>query len=278
MNQLFTSNGNPRLSIIVAVKNLHPHVRACFSSLRANLACSRPGEAEVLVVLPAEAKEDLSGLLAAMHLTARVEAGPPGLMNALNHGVSVAYGRYIVFLHSDDEWSADYLAALTKEIDNCEKRLAGVHFVIYTTVAFIDERGQTLFVRKPPRYYEWIHKRASVIMHPNAVYPADLLRQVPFQVDKDGTPMDRENVIALLRVAKPVRLKMAQYRFRLWGGSTTVRRTRHRRKVSAGRTESLLRLICRVYVQSFESRLLWRTVMWLLGRTYWRQAAGSSGF
>jgi len=266
----------PLVSVIVAARNAAATISATLDSLERNIPDLPARSVEIVFVDGGCTDETMHVVatrapsLAAFARCCYVRADV-GWANAMNAGVAKATGRYGMFLHADDEWPDGYLRALASALERAERRYPGSRCVVYTAVAFINERGEKLFRRNPPFYFHAVHKRQSIILHPNAAYPMVLLKRYPFPVHPDLRASDREQVYNLMKEAKPIRLCGSQYRFRIWANSGTVRRANVRNAARRNWFAGMLELFCRLYVQLFESRLFPRLLMRLAGKTYWRE-------
>lgn len=279
--ELSTDPRVPFLTLIVAARNAAATIPATLDSLQRNIPDLPAGSVELVFVdggctdetmrLVAARSQSLAMLARCHYLCADV-----GVANAYNVGVARANGRYGMFLNADDEWPDGYLAAVAGALERAEQQYPGSRCVVYTAIVFINQRGDPLFRREPPFYLHAVQKRQSVILHPNAAYPMVLLKRHPFPVHPDLRPSDQEQVYNLMKEAKPVRFSGSHYRYRIWANSGTVRRANVCTDARPNWFEGLLRLLCRVYVQSFESRLFPRLLMRLAGRTYWREPVQSA--
>lgn len=276
--ELPTGSQVPFLTVIVAARNAATTISTTLDSLERNIPDLPVGSVEVVFVDGGCTDETMqlvaarSPALAAFARCYCVRADV-GVANAYNAGVAKASGRYGMFLNADDEWPDGYLAGVAGALRRAEQRYPESRCVVYTAILFIDQKGEKLFRREPPVYFHAVHKRQSVILHPNAAYPMVLLRRHPFPVHPDLRPSDQEQVYNLMKEAKPIRFSGSHYRYRIWANSGTVRRANLRHAARPNWYEGLLGLLCRVYVQSYESRLLPRLLMRLAGRTYWREPA-----
>ena len=269
---------SPFVTVIVAARNAAATISTTLDSLERNIPDLPAGRVELVFVdggctdetmqLVAARSQSLAAFARCHYIRADV-----GVANAYNAGVAEARGRYGMFLNADDEWPDGYLAALAGAITRAEQRYPESRCVVYTPIVFINQPGEELFRREPPFYFHAVHKRQSVILHPNAAYPMVLLKRHPFPVHPDLRPSDHEQVYNLMKEAKPVRFSGTHYRYRIWANSGTVRRASVRNAASPNWPEALRGFLCRVYVQSYESRLLPRLLMRLGGRTYWREPA-----
>ena len=277
-----TDSHLPFVTVIVAARNAAATISTTLDSLERNIPDLPAGTVE-LVFVDGDCTDETMQLVAARHQTLAAFArchyvrSDIGVANAYNAGVARATGRYGMFLNADDEWPDGYLAAGAGAVERAERRYPESRCVVYTTIVFINQQGERLFRREPPFYFHAVHKRQSVILHPNAAYPMVLLKRHPFPVHPDLRPSDHEQVYNLMKEAKPVRFSGSHYRYRIWANSGTVRRAHTRNAARPGWPERLLGVFCRVYVQSFESRLLPRLMMRIDGQTYWRQPVPSSG-
>jgi len=276
--ELKTGSPLPFVTIIVAARNAGATICATLDSLERNIPDLPAGSVEIVFVDGGCTDETMhliaarSGSLAAFARCYYICANV-GVANAYNAGVARANGSYGMFLNADDEWPDGYLVGVAGALRRAERRYPQSQCVVYTPIVFINQRGDQLFRREPPFYFHAAQKRQSVILHPNAAYPVVLLKRHLFPVHPDLRPSDQQQVYNLMKDAKPVRFCGSQYRYRIWANSGTVRRANVPRAARSSWSEGLLGLLCRVYVQSYESRLFPRLLMRLAGRTYWRQPA-----
>lgn len=255
----------PKISIILPTYNSARTLSSCLSSLAENL---RDFEAhEVEIVAPMRRSVDDTEKILQTFLRCRiVPHNEVGISPAYNLGVANATGEYSLFLNSDDELGPGYLQAMWSEVERMGK---GAH-VVYSTVSFIDVNGQVLYRRHPAPYFGFIQKYYSIILHPNALYPTELLRKYPFEVLPGAPPRDREQVHALMKEATWSRLQAVEYRYRIWSSSGTVQRAKTRSR--GGITARIVTLLGRVLVQAYETNL-WERILNRRtgGASYWQR-------
>lgn len=260
-----TPRRNPVVSIVVATYNSARTLRSCLDSLLKNIGLMPPGACQVVVPLR-KSSDETKAILAEYPMCEVYEHELAGICNAHNQGISHAIGEYTVFLNSDDELSAGFIPRMVELA-----QLRGTKHVVYSSVLFINERGDPLYYRHPAPYFGWIQKHYSIILHPNAIYPADLLKRHLFEILPGNPPRDREQVYALMKEATWSRTRDVHYRFRVWNSSGTVVRAKSER-VTQGLWARIVSLIGRALVQSYETQLLTRAIARRFGASsYWRK-------
>ena len=261
---------NPLVSIIVAARNAEPTIRSCLNSLSANLQ-EVPEEYWEVIFVDGGCTDATLDIVRTFSLRKKSLCAPRGISNAYNVGVAAAHGEYTLFLNSDDEWAAGFLRLVVTQVQEQKRLGKAENSVICTSICFIDRCGRELYRRRPPLYVGWIHKRPSLILHPNAAYPTELLKAHPFPVYPDLRPADHEQVYMLMKHARSVRLKEAVYRYRIWANSGTVVRAREMGTKARSLADCALRIACRLYVHAFESRVLMRAIALVFQkRSFWR--------
>jgi glycosyltransferase involved in cell wall biosynthesis len=257
------NNNIPEVSVIIATKNSAQTIHRCMKSLSLSINSFLPNEAEVIFV-DYNSTDDTLKMIKHFPNSILVKAKKRGIAHAHNLGVKQSKGRYICFLNSDDEHTEFFIQRLYGAISKQKDGPA----VAYSTVRFIDEDGARLYDRYPAPYFEWMHKHSSVILHPNAMYPSELMKKHKFAELENNTPSDREQVLDLMRHARPVRVKEAIYNFRIWGNSETVRRARDL-KQDQPFFAKFNELIARTYIHAFESHKVRRLFYKLVGKSFW---------
>lgn len=256
---------HPRVSVILAAYESERTLRTCIDSLERNLEELPEGDVEVLVPYR-ESHDRTLEILRSYPSFRLLRPEQSGIASAFNCGVRNARGRFAVFLNSDDEWGDGFLKTILQLMENA----GSDHHVVYTSVLFIDSAGRPLYFRHPAPYVGIIQRHYAIILHPNAIYPTELLKKHPFQVCPGDPPTDRQQVYALMKDATWSRTRATHYRFRVWNSSTTVTRARSSKETSA-HDRRLIQLIGRAYVQCFESDRLRRLFSGRFGvRSYWR--------
>lgn len=253
----------PEVSVIIATKNSDKTLNRCIKSLSNSIKAFFPNEVEVIFV-DYNSTDNTLEMIGHFPNAIVLKTEKRGIAHAHNLGVQYAKGRYICFLNSDDEYTEFFIKSLYDEI---AKQTNGL-YVAYSTVTFIDEHNAELYDRYPPPYFEWIHKHSSVILHPNAMYPAKLMKKHKFAELENFTPSDREQVLDLMRHARPLRVRDAIYKFRIWGSSETVRRARGTKK-NISLLPNFKELIARAYIHAFEDHKIRRLFYKLAGKSYW---------
>lgn len=253
------------ISVIIATKNSGRTLGSCLASLSRNIGDLEGVPVETLFV-DFDSVDDTLELAASFPNGKIIHAKKRGIAHAHNLGVSFASGRFICFLNSDDELGEGFLRRL---YEICFESGTDDNVIVYTTVQFIGAHGDYLYKRFPPRYFEWIHRRCSVILHPNAMYPSSLMKRHFFEETQDFRPTDREQVMNVMREARSYRVRDVYYKFRIWGNSETVQRSKgaHTEVLSLSR---LAKLLARCYIHLYEDNKLRRILMRLRGRTFWR--------
>ena len=152
---VLTDSEVPFLTVIVAARNAAPTIAATLNSLERNIPDLPPGTVELVFVdggctdetfrLIAARSQSLASLARCHYLCAEV-----GVANAYNAGVVRANGRYGMFLNADDEWPDGYLAAVAGVLESAEQQYHGSRCVVYTSIVFINQRGEQLFRRPSP--------------------------------------------------------------------------------------------------------------------------------
>jgi glycosyltransferase involved in cell wall biosynthesis len=183
-----------------------------------------------------------------------------GIYDALNYGVSLVQSPYVMYLHSDDELDAGFLAEMLKVL---EKHNWREDILPYGKVDFIDEESKVLFSRRPPVYIEAIQKHVPLITHPNGIYPTAIEKICSFSTIS-GLGADQYHIEEIVKNLKLTRINQAAYRFRLSTKSSTV--TKPHKKRSWKRM-----ILARVYLQLFfETHLVKRIFLKVFaGRSYW---------
>lgn len=109
---------NPVISIIVPVYNVQPYIEECLKSV----LCYNDRDAVEIIIIN-DGSTDASGTICkemirkyADKRIMYVEQTNQGLAAARNRGMSVAKGKYIAFLDSDDAWREDAVSCLLSEV------------------------------------------------------------------------------------------------------------------------------------------------------------------
>ena len=90
-----------------------------------------------------------------------------------------------------------------------------------------------------------------------------------FEEAQDFRPTDREQVMNVMREARSYRVRDVYYKFRIWGNSETVQRSKGA-STEAASFSQLEELFARGYIHLYEDNKLRRILMRLRGRTFWR--------
>jgi len=104
------------VSFVIPVYNAEPWLDDCVSSALAQtrvnveVICVNDGSTD-------RSLENLRRLAAADPRVTIIDQANSGQSVARNHGLDAATGRYLVFLDSDDYWSADVLSKLVRRAD-----------------------------------------------------------------------------------------------------------------------------------------------------------------
>ena len=105
-----------------------------------------------------------------------------GLYDAMNKGIQLAKGDYIIFLNAGDVFHAeDTLTCVAEKLKG--KELPGV---IYGDTDIVDEKG--IFIRKrrlsPPEVLSWESFKEGMLVCHQAFYArTDIAKQVPYNLD-----------------------------------------------------------------------------------------------
>lgn len=105
-----------------------------------------------------------------------------GLYDAMNKGIKLAKGDYIIFLNAGDVFSEeDTLTSVAEQIKS-----ENLPAVIYGNTDIVDENGN--FIRKrrlaPPENLTWkSFKQGMLVCHQSFYARTDIARQVPYNLD-----------------------------------------------------------------------------------------------
>ena len=273
MNQ----NANPLVTCIIATRNSEKYLQCCLESLINNIHDFPPNSIEVIFIDYKSNDKTLSiqNEFCSLHKGIIVNANDPGIPLAHNIGVQMASGSYISFLNSDDIYSQHFLINLYRST-KAKELCTPLPVVSYGTVEFIDSLTNTLYYRYPPTYIKRIHEYSSIILHPNALYPTDLMKMIPFEVTQTNKPTDREQVMEIMGYAVSNRVKTAAYKFRISDSSHTVREAVRTSRINSNNASTgdlihkLLVIISRIYIHAHETVLLKRIIQKIFrNKTYW---------
>lgn len=105
-----------------------------------------------------------------------------GLYDAMNKGIQLAKGDYIIFLNAGDEFAEeDTLTSVAEQFKG--KQLPGV---IYGNTDIVDENGNFLRKRRlaPPEKLSWkSFKHGMLVCHQSFYARTDIARKVPYNLD-----------------------------------------------------------------------------------------------
>jgi glycosyltransferase involved in cell wall biosynthesis len=189
-----------------------------------------------------------------------VQREKAGIYDALNYGVSLVQSPYLMYLHSDDELDAKFLAEMVRVISRFHKEGKTPESIFYGTVDFIDADSQCLYSRRPP-YYNHLFQRHSVegpsiIFHPNAVYSTAIEKEYPYST-RGELCADQLHIVEIAQMCRLLRVPKARYRFRFSSEST-----------SSMQPEENVNLMY-FYIKLFENRIFKRIALKILAnRTY----------
>jgi glycosyltransferase involved in cell wall biosynthesis len=226
---------NPKISIIVATYNSERTLEKCLNSLMKNMEYFSNEEIEVLVA-DYNSKDSTIDILKKFPICKLLPMFESGISRAHNLGVEKAQGDYGIFLNSDDELGPNFLRVM---LDIAISKKSDRH-VVYSTVEFIDFNSNSLYLRHPAPYIGFIQEKYSIILHPNAIYPMNLLKINHFEVLPGNPPTDREQVYNLMKNAVWSRTREVHYRFRIWSSSETVRRSAYLSKTKSNNIYNLI--------------------------------------
>lgn len=104
-----------------------------------------------------------------------------GLYDAMNKGIRLAKGDYIIFLNAGDEFAEeDTLTSVAEQLKG--KQLPGV---IYGNTDIVDENGNFLRKRRlaPPEKLSWrSFKHGMLVCHQSFYARTDIARKVPYNL------------------------------------------------------------------------------------------------
>lgn len=105
-----------------------------------------------------------------------------GLYDAMNKGIQLAKGDYIIFLNAGDEFAEeDTLTSVAEQFKG--KQLPGV---IYGNTDIVDENGNFLRKRRlaPPEKLSWkSFKHGMLVCHQSFYARTDIARKVPYNLN-----------------------------------------------------------------------------------------------
>lgn len=199
-----------KLSIITVTYNA---ARSLQRTLQSVAAQTHPA-IEHLIIDGASTDETLNMALrykaASTHEVVVSSEPDNGLYDAMNKGLKLVTGNYILFLNAGDTLpSADTIAAVAAAADSCAQS-AKAPAVIYGDTDIIDNEGHFLRHRRlqPPEHLTWRSFRQGMLVCHQAFYArADLASQTPYdtmfrysadvdwcirimkQAEKEGAPL-----------------------------------------------------------------------------------------
>lgn len=105
-----------------------------------------------------------------------------GLYDAMNKGIQLAKGDYIIFLNAGDEFAEeDTLTSVAEQLK--DKQLPGV---IYGNTDIVDENGNFLRKRRlaPPETLSWrSFKHGMLVCHQSFYAKTDIAQKVPYNLN-----------------------------------------------------------------------------------------------
>lgn len=105
-----------------------------------------------------------------------------GLYDAMNKGIQLAKGDYIIFLNAGDEFAEeDTLTSIAEQLKG--KQLPGV---IYGNTDIVDENGNFLRKRRlaPPEMLSWrSFKHGMLVCHQSFYAKTDIAQKVPYDLN-----------------------------------------------------------------------------------------------
>lgn len=142
----------PLVSLIVVCRNPGPALRAALASVRAQTAA-----AEVIVIDGASTDGTAAWLeKQRKHLAALVSEPDGGVYDAMNKGVALARGEWILFLGADDRLAADgVLAEAARWLTRTDAGVAAGE------IAYTDGRVYRMRSRVNPRARNFVHHQGA---------------------------------------------------------------------------------------------------------------------
>jgi len=140
---------NPIVSVIIPVRNGE---RTLVRAIESALAQTYAGQFEILVV-DDDSTDGTAQILKRFGGRIQIAShpGPCGVSSATNAGVKASHGRYLAFLHADDEWMPEKLAHVIPRIEADPQTV-----LIYHDAELVDTRGRVKLIschphdHKPP--------------------------------------------------------------------------------------------------------------------------------
>jgi glycosyltransferase involved in cell wall biosynthesis len=238
----------PLVTIIIAVYNSEKTIARCIESIQHSNGFSI-SDWEILAIYRESA--DKSQILLSKYPGIRIiEEKTPGIAAAHNRGVIEAKSPYIIFVNSDDTICPNFVTTLLHEAK------MNPNDITFTDVQFIDEYDNVLYVRKSMRYFRTLHKYSSIVLHPNAIYPAKLMKGCLFSEADSRVPTDNQQIYEISKNCRVLPIHNVYYRFRIWPNSFTVKNKSRNTKNSL--KFKILSFFARGYVQLHESRVISR--------------------
>jgi glycosyltransferase involved in cell wall biosynthesis len=158
------------LTIITVTKNCVTTINNTFKSVR---SVKRPG-VEYLIIDGGSDDGTLNAIRAQRELVDRVVSEPDtGIYNAMNKGVQLAKGRYVLFINGDDVLVADGFSVI---MDLLTKGQDGI--ICATTLVDGPDASNEVLVAKP-----WQLPFINSIPHPSSFVRRELLQLNPFRED-----------------------------------------------------------------------------------------------
>lgn len=158
------------LSIITVVKNCALTISATLNSV----SKVKNEAVEYVVIDGASTDATLEIIHAHVGLVDRLISEPDsGIYNAMNKGVALARGKYILFINGDDELVADGFPAVMAALAE------GRHGIVCATTLVGDARSPSEVLVAVPRRLPFF----NTIPHPSSFVARDLLLRWPFRED-----------------------------------------------------------------------------------------------
>lgn len=158
------------LSIVTVTKN-------CISTIDKTLdsvAAVKQSGVEYIVVDGLSIDGTVSAIQARGELVDRIVSEPDtGIYNAMNKGVALASGHYVLFINGDDELVAQGFPSAMEEIARCASGI-----ICATTLVGNLENPEEILVARP-----WCLPFFNSIPHPSSFIKRQLLIQKPFRED-----------------------------------------------------------------------------------------------
>jgi glycosyltransferase involved in cell wall biosynthesis len=201
------------LSVITCTKNSEQYISKCVESVLCGL--DKYSGSWQWIIVDGDSSDNTLKLIPKHRGIEIIKRKPNGIYDAMNHGVSNAKGRYISYIHSDDEIDEGFfansgmLSGRVPESAVCE----------YGRVCFINNFAETIYERCPPIFSEFLNKRVNTIFHPNAIWTRRYESKNPY-LTNIGLASDWDHSKRLNRKMVKPNNQMV-YRFRINSCSST---------------------------------------------------------